>query len=389
MSALVLALVLGGCAHPLARPPTAQIVQMEPLLFAVQPGGHVAIIDAAQLFDAARGAYAQGRYSEAAAGFDRVAHEFAESNQAGPALYNAGLAWEAAGELVQAAARYEELAGRTRSCRDHCDDLFDALFRLGAADAARSDWPRAEQVYSEVIARAEATVSDRVEALGRRAECEFKRHDFDAAERTIRSQQALVRANETVERLDTDFFVAMGAFYLARIAQEDARVMPLRPGDAQLKHDLEAKATLLLTAQTRYLDTIRIKNPEWATAAGFQLGALYRQFYDDIVGAPIPPSLTGEARQVYLEEVRDKVSNLLRKAAAVHERNLLMAERVGVHNEWVTRSTSELEELRRLLVPGAARHPPSSEDVLQDAPPLPEKPRPRRLDDSIPPPAVL
>ena len=142
----------------------------------------------------------------------------------------------------------------------------------------------------------------------------------------------------------------------------------MRLPERQMARDLEAKARQLLVAQSRFLDAMRVNNGEWATAAGFQIGSLYREFYDDLVGAPVPPALTGEAREVYLEEVRKQVKTLLQKAISIHEKNLLMAERIGEKNEWVRRSNEQMEQLKKLLAPGPAgpaaarfarRRPPS------------------------------
>jgi len=153
-----------------------------------------------------------------------------------------------------------------------------------------------------------------------------------------------------------------------------------------MARDLEAKARVLLVAQSRFLDAMRVNNVEWATAAGFQIGSLYREFYDDLVGAPVPPQLTGEARDVYLEEVRKQVKNLLQKAITIHEKNVLMGERNGEKNEWVRRSNEQMEQLKKLLVPGpVAPQPPDSAEppAKPDTPPLP---RPR---DEVKPPVVL
>src|SRR5262249_52376319 len=154
--------------------------------------------------------------------------------------------------------------------------------------------------------------------------------------------QELVKANSEVERLDTDFFVAMGAYYFGRIAHEQYRLLPVRLPEKQMAEDLENKARLLLMAQARYLDAMRVNNLDWATAAGYQIGSLYHELYDDLVNAPVPPRLDSEGRDVYLEQVRERVKTLLQKAVAIHEKNLLMAERNGVNNEWVKRSNEEM-----------------------------------------------
>src|SRR5262249_34694113 len=142
--------------------------------------------------------------------------------------------------------------------------------------------------------------------------------------------------------------------------------------------DLEAKARALLSAQSRYIDAIKVRDSNWATAAGFQVGSLYREFYQPLVEAPVPPRLSDEARQVYRDQVRRRLRRRLEKAASIHEKNLLMAERGGIRNEWVRRSSEQMEQLQKLLLPGAA--PPELQPEDEHHPP----PLPRPRDDAKP-----
>src|SRR5205823_1035491 len=97
----------------------------------------------------------------------------------------------------------------------------------------------------------------------------------------------------------------------------------------------EAKAELLLSTQGRYVDVARIRHPGWATAAGYQMAMLYREFYDALIAAPIPPELSDEAKKIYVEELRKQIEPLLRKAIRAHELTQGVAERFGIDNEWV------------------------------------------------------
>lgn len=366
MRPLLVALVcLAACAH---KPRTVHI-QMDPVTFTARPTGEVELVDAGTLFEQAGAAFRDQRFSDAATLFDRLAADYPDSRYVAPSLYNAGLSLEGQGDLPAAAERYRRLIARAPDTTD----ALDACFRLGAVYVKLENHAAAASLYAEIVARKDATLSDRVEALARRGEAQFRMKDLVAAERTLREQRRLVTDHATEERLDTDFFVGMGAYYLGQIAHEQYRLLPVRLPEKQLEQDLEAKARMLLVAQGRYLDTIRVKDAEWATAAGYQIATLYREFYDDLVGAPVPPQLTGEAREVYLEELRKQVKNLLHKAVAIHERNVLMAERIGAQNDWVRKSNEQMEQLRRLLAPGPT--PPSA--PAPAPPPAPPLPRPR------------
>ena len=367
MKRLALIVALSGCAHHVAR---EKHVTMDPIEFHATKQGTVEIVDPAELFAEAGKRYAAKQYKEAVEIYDRVATQFAESRFVTPSLYNAGLCLESAGDLDGAADRYRKLIARGGAG----SDVIDAQYRLGAVYERATNWAAAGQEWAEILERKDLTLSDRVEAMSRRGVAQFNLKDLVAAERTFRETQRFFQDHQDDERLDTSYFLAMSAYYIGQVAHEEYRLLPVRLPEKQMAQDLESKARMLMTAQTRYLDAMKVNNGEWATAAGFQIASLYREFYDDLVGAPIPTELSGEAREVYLEELKKQVRNLLSKAMRVHERNVLMAERIGVTNEWVKRSNEQMEQLRKLLVPGAA---PTDPTPLPPAPEPPPMPKPR------------
>ncbi len=378
----VACLLAFGCAHSHNAAPREQSVSMEPMIFQARPDGHVETVDAASLFDKAGVAYGQKDFDAALALFDRVVRDWPDSRYVVPSLYNAGLSLEAKGDLAAAADRYRRITVEHPDAKD----AIDAWYRLGFVQAQAKNWPAAVETYAQILARKDLGLGDRLEALARRGVAQFNAHDVIAAEHTFRDELAYFHAHETEERLDSDFFVAMGAYYLGECAHEQYRALPVRLPEKQLARDLEAKARMLLVAQSRFLDAMRVNNAEWATAAGFQIGSLYREFYDDLVGAPVPPQLTGEARDVYLDEVRKQVKTLLQKAVTIHEKNVLMGERLGEKNEWVRRSNEQMEQLKKLLLPGPLPAPAPSDTT---APPEPEKPPLPRPRDDVQPHVVM
>jgi tetratricopeptide (TPR) repeat protein len=362
---VALAVALGGCAHTQRKPTAETTVHMDPVVFVAGKGGEVDIHDPAALFEAGSRAYQQNQYEDALGYFDRVISEHPSTQHARSSLYNAGLCLEQLDRRLDAVARFKKLA------EDYPEstEALDALYRLGSNLVALKDWAASDELHQRILKMKNLTLSDQVEAYARLGEARFERGRYEEAERTLRQLRELYRQHEQEERLDTDYFLAMGVFYLAEIPHAQYKLLPVRLPQKQLESDLEAKARLLLLAQQRYVDTIRVKHPEWATAAGFRIGSLYREFYDDLVGAPIPPQLQGEAREVYQDQVKKKVRALLFKAVAFHEKNVLMAERTGEKNDWVKRSNAQLEDLRKLLEPGI---------TTTQAPdtPAPEPPRP-------------
>jgi len=365
MRRVVVGLVAGlgftvGCAH---SPPVAPVrqthIQMDPMVFQAKsgtpsdPAPTVELVDAAQYFERAGAAYGEKQWVDAVRLYDEGLARFPGSRYLVPSLYNSGLALEATGDLAGAVGRYRRLLGETSASTS---DLLDAQFRLAGTLGKLKNWPGAVAEYAAILKRTgpcpssetcELTVSDRVQALAQKGVAQFEMKDLPASERTLREVQVLYLKYAAEERLDTDFYLAMGAYYLGEIAHSQYRSLPVR--EKQLVEDLEQKGRQLLVAQRRYLDAMRVNNSEWATAAGYQIARLYHELYDDLVGAPIPSQLPPEAKEIYREEVKVRVKTLLQKAASIHERNVVMGERVGAKNEWVAKSNQEMAQLRQFL----------------------------------------
>ena len=192
---------------------------------------------------------------------------------------------------------------------------------------------------------------------------------------------------ETAERLETDFYLALAMYHLGEVTHERFRAVALRLPEKQMGADLDEKARLLLASQRQYIETIKLGNAAWASASGFQIASLYEELYDAFIHAPVPPELlkpdAREKLDVYYEEVRKKIRVLLEKSVRTHEANLLMMERLGVHNEWRDKSKLAYSKIQQLLDPSARAEfaPPGSaiEPALPvtPAPPLPAPPASR------------
>lgn len=310
------------------------------------------------------------------AGYDRLLRDFPDSRYTYAALYNAGLSYEGQKRYDEAAARYRRIVNE----RPAGKDVLDALFRLGACLAEGKDWAGSREVFTTLLKRQDLHLSDRVEAMSRLGLAQVELSDLEAGERTFRQALDYFKDNEEEERLESGFFLSMAQFYLANIQHRYFRLAPLRLPQKQLEQDIEAKARIFLTAQSRYIEAIRfagkLQDPVWATAAGFQIGALYREMFDSLLTSPLPPELdTDEKKQVYADVLKEKLRGLLEKARHVHEKNVEMAQRIGVDNDWVRRSSEQLQELDRLLASIPDRTVGESPDKGPDkakAPPIPD-----------------
>jgi TolA-binding protein len=357
--AFVAALV-GGCAHAPTTPATPASgvpvteYEMEPIkITAVNgpDGMHLETFDAAELFDQAGKALGEKRYDDALAAYERLLKEFDDARYTKAGLYNAGLAHQGKKDWAGAVARFKALVDRFPDSTD----AKDGLFQLAATYAELGNWSASAETLARVLERKDLTADDRLEALGRRGFAQLQLKDLDTAEKSFQSAVAYFHQIEKQERLETDFFLALALYHMGEISHERFRAVALRLPEAQMSADLDEKARLLLLSQRQYIDTMKLGNPEWAAASGFQVGALYEELYDAFIHAPVPPDLlrpeAAEKREIYYGELRKKIRVLLEKSGHWHDENLKMIERYGIRNEWREKSKLAYTKIQQLLDP--------------------------------------
>jgi tetratricopeptide (TPR) repeat protein len=337
---------------------------------------HIESFDATELFDDAGKALSDKRYDDAIRGYEQLLKAFGhETRYTKAALYNCGLAYQGKKDWTSAIARFRELADGYGAT----PDAKDALFQMGASYAELGNWPTSANIFAQILERKDLTADDRIEALGRRGFAQFQLKDLDTAERTFENALYFFKSIEHEERLETDFYLGLVKYHLAQIPHERFRAVPLRLPEKQMAADMDEKARLLLAAQRQYIETIKLGNPQWASASGYQIGSLYEEFYDAFMHAPIPPELLAadkrEMREIYYEELRKRIRILLEKSLRTHEQNLLMLERLGVENEWRDKSKLAFAKLQRMLDPTFKfefADPASAGKPSSEPPPPPE-----------------
>jgi len=375
---VVWALAAAGCAttgKQNASQPGGDVVRldMEPIKIEATKEGdglRIEAFDAPELFEHAGKALSDKRFDDAIKEYNKLLGSFPDSTYVRPTFYNLGLAQIGKQDWPAAIESFKTLIDRFPA---H-EDAKDSMFQLGACYAEQSNWPASAEVFARILDRKDLNADDRIEAIARRGFAQFNLNDVDTAEKTFRSAMAFKQQIDREERLSTDFYLAFSQYHLGQIYHQRFRKAPLRMPESMLDRDLEEKAHLLLTAQRAYIDTIKFGNPGWASAAGFQVGSLYEELYDAFMGVPIPTELSGEARQVYVDELHKKIRILLEKSLRWQRENLLMIERLGVASEWTDKSKLAYAKVLKLLDPAA---PAGEVDPLRGNPaPSPNTPPP-------------
>jgi hypothetical protein len=377
VAVLASALALSGCFLRAAQPTQRkEEIRFDPMR--VTGDLELEKLNDEELFAAGSSFFAAGEFKQAARYFARIADFHADSKHRREALYNAGLSHERLEEWDEASMRFSELADPKKGTGDALDAAFrqaETLYHLERYDAA-------VEILGAITARSDLPLNKRIEAQVQQGICELESGHRDAAEALLR--RALTTYGDLTDKDEVDdYFPAQAQFFLGeifRLHYEDVTLDADKNVD-QLSKDLEYKSELLLSAQGHYLRAIRMGNGYWATAAGAQIGFLYENLYNHMIGSPAPKELTAEEADVYRQELRKKIRVLLTKAINIYERTLEAAERIGAQNPFVERTRESLQKMKDLLVAEAQRDDDASPAAPAKPPPPTSPPaRPQSLE---------
>ncbi|MFH1807214.1 MAG: tetratricopeptide repeat protein [Pseudomonadota bacterium] len=286
--------------------------------------------------------------------FGRLVVQFPESSFVKPSYYNLGVALSNLHRCEEALEKFDIYLGILDEGSEYQDSV-DARFKKGVCLAELGRYQEVAEQYDLMLVEEQLRDADRVEALVDSGIGHFMLGDPVTAEYRMRDAIRLHRNAERLQRLESDYHIAQAHFYIGEIYRAEFSRLKLTlppPGEdqkEQMASQLEDKCQRLLSAQYAYIRAIKIGNSGWATAAGYKIGTLYEELYDDMVNLPVPDDLDSEQAQLYLVELKKRVHVLVKKAILVWERSLDMANRTGSDNEWVRRTETSLERLRSLL----------------------------------------
>lgn len=366
MSRPLARIALAAAAASLAACRPAAVVTPEDAAVAVEPGEAAAAAPTgpASLPDA-EAALAAGDAARAVALF---------SGYLGGATDEAGVRQAYLG-LARAHELLRDCAAAIRAYDAYLERFGDGpaeLFaRRGACYAELDEWQASADSYAEAFARA-TLPSVQVEALARQGYAYFELGQLDQAEPLLQQADAIFVASQeqNSERFSNYYFVGMARFYRAAVWHRRFRDVPIRLPEKQMTEDFARKFALLEKAQEAYNETIKAKHMFWVSAAGYQLGSLFEEFYDAMMYAPVPDWLDDKQRQVYYEELKSQLRPVVNKAIWVFEKNLATARRLGYESEFTAQTEAKLSELQAVLLAGDTTlgkpHPPLVPEARPD-----------------------
>jgi len=356
----LLALTLCACASRAAVPrttpatPPVKTVELEPMridVVSTERGTETRAYDARSLLDDGNASLMLHRYDEALAAYDHLLADFSDSRLVVPALFNAGQALEGKQDWAGAAERYRKLLDRAAPGDETKVDRKNAHFRLAAVLAEAGDFAASAAAIEKVLAWDDLAPEERIEGLARLGFALVQVKEYAGGEEVLRSALAYHRDIQGTHRLESPYFVAMAQFYLGEIPHQQFTTIPLRYPEEQMKRDVEQKSQLFMLARDRYVKTVEYKSPYWATAAVFQVAAMYREFWDHWMAVPIPAGFNAAEAKEYVKRVNDEpeLRRLLEKALYFHEKNVAMARDAGISTGWSQASSAQADEVRDLL----------------------------------------
>lgn len=304
---------------------------------------------------AAEDALASNQPARAAALFARYLGHDPAGEQARQAYPGLARAHEQLGDFEAAIRAYD---GFLRHFGD--DPSVPVMFgRRGACEAEIGEWERSAVSFAQMIEHGRDTLlaADRVEALARQGFALFQLDRFaDADARLAEADEIYLAAIESGQaRFGDTYFVAMARFYRAAILHHRFRAVAIRLPEPQMNEDFQAKLALLEQAQDAYNLTIQARHVYWVSAAGYQLGSLFEEFYDAIMYAPMPEWLDEQQRETYYLQLEEQLRPVVDKAIWVFEKNLETARKLGYDNEFVALSERQLDRLQTVLLGRDAR----------------------------------
>jgi tetratricopeptide (TPR) repeat protein len=357
-------LTLAACATTTAVRPTTPVATARPAVRGeefrvVGEGPHSTgdAYDAALLFERATEHLRAGRCDEALADYDRLLREFPDNFRTHPTQFNRAL-------CLQRAQRLPDAADAMRAAAASPSDptlVRDAWFRVAVLgeQAQQPGW--VVEATDALLRHPRIDMSDRVEALARRAAALLARNEREAAERAALQAIEIAPTPELVASLGDDTYAAQARVLLAEVTRVRAAEVIYRVEETNAEEAITRRVQLVTHAHALFNDAIRVGNPHWAAAAGFRIGEMYRDLYHAIVDAPVPADWSSQGREVYRRRTSERLRPLLQGAMRSWEATLIMARRNSIsNNEWVRRADEALADLRALILgePAAPRTPP-------------------------------
>jgi TolA-binding protein len=359
----MLALLLVGCA---GRPPATP--NQPPVPLAVAP-----TILAPRTEGTPEELFAHGereilvqRWRDAADDFEALLAAEPEGPHTPAALLNLGIAYEGLELREKARDRYHELARRFP------DDpnARTALTSAAAIHAYLEEWKELVDTGATLLARKDLDDVDRMTGLGARGLGEVELGELDAGARDVEDGLDLVERDHygALNRLPVP--AAELRFALGELRRARSETISLDPPGPDFLAKMDARCSLLMSAQSAYADAIRSVDPHWAAMSGYRVGEMYRRLHHDLMAIPpVAAAKTERDKQLHFGMMHVRYRVLLEKGLEMMRRTHALADKTSDTSSWVKRADAAEKEMEQALEDEKAQIAalPFTEDELEKA----------------------
>ncbi len=345
---------------------------------------------AIQSLDRGNALFSADKFAAAEVAYRSVVAKFASSAIAELALFNIGLCRESVRDFRGARVVYEDWLARFSAS----DLEAETRLRFVGVLSELAQLHKAQEQLAILKKNKDLTKVQSVQVSTRLGYVLFLSKDNRGAkkhfEKAIAGYLSLpdsAVSSDTSDRHGPEFYAAMASYYLAQLlhkkfqdvshgssleqSRKDATFasgdtttgeIPVETVSAfqvDVIQGLQKKSHFAAAAYDRYKQTIRYRQPHWATAGGYQMSQLFVELWEAVQLAPVPVSLDRSQRQLYKKRLEEKTRSLLEKAVKGHLQNIQLGKALGYTTVWTEASAIRvLEVLEILLVLSNSIHPP-------------------------------
>ena len=299
-------------------------------------------VASADLFKQANEAAKAGNTKDAIGRYRQLITEFPDSQYAPVSLFNIAAVYDHQGDLPATISALHELLTAYPNARES----IDGHLYIAALQSDHKQWPEAIATLDAVLARANLTYADRIEAFARKGYVQLEQHQFDPADVSL---DAAVAEWRKAPRIDDPYYIAMAHYYRGELMHRRFAEAAVRRGDDEMVVDLEAKRVLAVKAYDRWKDSLGFRHAYWATASGYQMSQIFVELWEAHVKAPYPKRIDDKTRPKYVADVHERVREHLTKALEGHRMNVELAKAFGVDTEWSKGSEQRAVQIMELI----------------------------------------
>lgn len=297
-------------------------------------------------FEKARSLLLAEKYKEAAPAFDALVRLAPDGAVAAPSLYNGALAHEGLGEREAAVERYTQLLQRFPQ---HATTR-GALFRLSRLDAFLERWSDLVALSDRILALADLTVIEAIEAHGAKGLGLIEQDKLEDATREVGLARDMIEQHRIGDAGAPPIELATVSFALGEVRRRKSEKISLVPVTPNFAEVLEQRCQALLDAQNAYTDAMRSFDAHWSAMAGYRVGQLYQTLHRDVMA--IPPTAKADTlkkKQLFEGAMRLRYRVLLEKGLKMMEGTVRIGQRTGEDSAWIHRADEAKRDIERAL----------------------------------------